>query len=200
MPGNLAQPAYMEPEKVKARELALGHAVKLLTERLADAAVVSRDYVRTVKKFLMREGESNEREVARLCTGKVIDSWEAFWESHVGQKRPGDLTVAYLAGPNPLNDFRELVRNGVHPYNIWSFESASGPLNAALREIKASEFPLLKIYSGTLETFLQSVPKKLRHHLYRCLRAAAQRDARYAAPRRQCVPVCPAFLPWRADY
>jgi hypothetical protein len=144
---------------MKARELALGHAVNLLAARRADAAVVSRDYVRTVKKFLMREGESHEREVARLCTGKVIELWEALWESHVGQKRPGDLTVAYLAGPNPLNDFRELVRNGVHPYNIWAFESASGLFNAALREIKASEFPLLKIYSGTLETFLQSVPK-----------------------------------------
>jgi len=87
-------------------------------------------------------------EDASLCTGEIIDLWEALWESHVGQKRPGNLSVAYLAGPNPLNDFRELVRNGVHPYSIWAFESESGLFNAALREIKASEFPLRKIYSS----------------------------------------------------
>lgn len=159
MPSKEARPAYMEPEKVKARELALGHAVNLLTTRRSDATVVGRDYVRKVKEFLIREGESHEREVSRLCTRKAVEMWEALWQSHVGQKRPGDLTVAYLAGPNPLNDFRELVRNGVHPYNIWAFESESGLFSAALREIKASEFPLLKIYPGTLETFLQSVPR-----------------------------------------
>jgi hypothetical protein len=153
------QHAYMEPEKVMARERALGHAVDLLTARRTDAAVVGRKYVRAVKQFLIRNGSQQEVEVANLCTDRVIKLWEALWDNHLGRKNPGDLTIAYLAGPNPLNDFRTLVKMGVHPYNIWAFESDSGLFNAALREIKASEFPLLKIYSGTLDTFLVSVPR-----------------------------------------
>lgn len=151
--------AYSEPEKVKARELALKHAVNILTTDRSRVAAVSQDHVRRVKDYLMQRNESHDREVAQSCDDGVIALWEDLWASHVGRKRPEELAVAYLAGPNPLNDFRTLVRLGVHPYNIWAFEGENEIFQTALKAIKTSEFPLLKIYSGSFESFLQSVPK-----------------------------------------
>lgn len=37
-------------------------------------------------------------------------------------KRAEELSVCYLAGPEPINDFKEFTEMGVLPENIWAFE------------------------------------------------------------------------------
>lgn len=41
----------------------------------------------------------------------------------MGTKKPEDLVVCYLSGPEPNNDFQELINLGILPHNIWAFES-----------------------------------------------------------------------------
>lgn len=151
---------YNEPEKIKARRRALSHAVRLLTKHRTSAVAVSREHVRRVKNFLLKKGDLHEQKLAQHCSDFGIGLWEDLWDSHVGVKRPQDLTVAYLAGPQPLNDFRVLVELGVHPYNIWAFESKPKVFDEALLNIKKSEFPLLKIQPFSIEHFFVSAPKR----------------------------------------
>jgi len=116
-------PVYDQPEKLKAREAALRHAVQSLTRNRESACCVPREYVRAVKRELIRRGTSYDGFYAEQLPREYIKSWEAFHRSHIGVRRASELTVCYLAGPNPLNDFRVLTRLGVLPHNIWAFES-----------------------------------------------------------------------------
>ncbi len=149
---------YSQPKKIRARTLALSHAVELLTTRRERATVVPKDYVARVQKTLSKREGTFDSHAAASCDEDFISDWEAFWFSKVGSKAPSELTVAYLAGPEPLNDFRELVKLGVHPHNIFGFESETKEFNQALSNAKVSEFPLLKIIKMPLERYLQAVP------------------------------------------
>jgi len=149
---------YSQPTKVRARTLALSHAVEILTTRREHAAVVPKGYVARVQRTLSEREGTLDAYAASSCEGDLIAAWEDFWFSKVGAKTPSDLTIAYLAGPEPLNDFRELVRLGVHPHNIFGFESETKEFNQALAAAKASDFPLLKIIKMPLERYLQAVP------------------------------------------
>lgn len=149
---------YDQPTKVRARTLALSHAVELLTKRRENAAVIPKDYVTRVKKTLCERVNTFDADIAEVCDERLIEDWETLWDSKVGRKSPSEITVAYLAGPEPLNDFRELIRLGVHPNNIFGFESDTKEFNQALTSAKSSEFPLLKIIKMPLERYLQAVP------------------------------------------
>jgi len=151
-------PSYSQPAKIQARQLSLTHAVSVLTTRRAEAAVVPRDYVRRVRTFLMSQTETLDHLGAVMLDDDTLATWESFWDTHNSPKAAGDLKVAYLAGPEPLNDFRVLVSLGVHPFNIWAFESDTQMYNEALTAIRASEFPLLKLQKCSLDLFLRTAP------------------------------------------
>ena len=42
--------------------------------------------------------------------------------NNLGVKRPEELSVCYLSGPEPENDFAEFVSMGIKPQNMWAFE------------------------------------------------------------------------------
>lgn len=148
---------YNQPQKVRARTLALKHAVEVLTIRRTNGAIVDQDYVARVKKTLTRRANFDAKTASR-CSDESIKDWELFWQSKVGVRSPADLTVAYLAGPEPMNDFLELVQLGVHPNNIYGFESENKTFNEALKSAKLSRFPLIKIIKMPLDRYLQAVP------------------------------------------
>lgn len=150
--------SYSQPSKIEARQRSLAHAVEILTTRRADAAVVPRDYVRRVQNHMTGRMGSYDASAASLLDASTISTWEAFWDANVQARSAGDLKVAYLAGPEPLNDFRVLVELGVHPFNIWAFESDNATYNAALKSVLDSEFPLLKLQRGSLDVFLRTAP------------------------------------------
>ena len=59
----------------------------------------------------------------------------------MGTKKPEDLVVCYLSGPEPNNDFQELINLGILPHNIWAFESDNQVYNLDSRkrdEVKLS--------------------------------------------------------------
>jgi hypothetical protein len=122
---------YSQPQKKLARKKALEHAIEVLTTRRCNAAVVPKNYVTKVRSELMaaKSGRDSDSFVARYCTDELCDLWESFWLSKIGAKSASELVVAYLAGPEPLNDFNELIRLGVHPHNIFAFESDTKVFN-----------------------------------------------------------------------
>jgi hypothetical protein len=156
---SLPKTAYSEPEKIEARRVALTHAIEILTSRRRDAPAVPQSHVRRVRDLLVSRSNSADQMFARQCDNSTIELWEQLWSTNVGTKRPEELSVAYLAGPNPLNDFRQLVELGIHPSNVWAFESGNAEFAAGLESIKASEFPQIKLYGGSIEQFFQAVPK-----------------------------------------
>src|ERR1700692_929938 len=149
--------AYSEPEKIRARRDALAHAVSMLTDKRDDVAIVPADYIDRVHKALLEN--DFDREHVKYFNTPLISEWQDLRSGVIGAKSPRDLTVAYLAGPEPLNDFDELVRLGVHPYNIWAFESEDVAFQSGLESIKSSHFPLLKLQKGNIDTFFQAVPR-----------------------------------------
>jgi hypothetical protein len=150
---------YSQPQKNSARKKALQHAVEMLTAERAQTSVVPRNYIRKVRAQLEQSEVRADAIAAKICDDDLCDLWESFWDGKVGEKAPNDLVVAYLAGPEPLNDFDELVNLGIHPHNIYAFESDKKAFNEGLLSVKENQYPLLKIIKTSLDRYLQSVPQ-----------------------------------------
>lgn len=84
----------------------------------------------------------------------VLDQWTGLHKRLVGRRRPEDLRVLYLCGPEPLNDLEVLLKEGVDPHNIWAVESNPQDFQRALDELLHSRTPI-KIYPGDLAGFLE---------------------------------------------
>lgn len=78
----------------------------------------------------------------------------------MGTKRPEELMVCYLSGPEPSNDFKELTNLGILPQNIWAFESDTQAYKKALATYEQGEYPQPRILKQNIETFFQQTPKK----------------------------------------
>ncbi len=113
---------YDQKVKAKARRIALKRAIELVTSRRDVAAVVPADYVRRVRRAKRRGSPYDAAAVSALRRGD-IRNWERYRGEVIGRRKASEITVAYLAGPDPENDLSELLRLGVRPENIWAFES-----------------------------------------------------------------------------
>lgn len=152
---------YNQKEKNAVRYDSLRYSIEMLTKHRDMVSCVNRDYVRNIYNWFKNDDyePKSKRIVADLDT-TYLDLWESLHSSFVGAKKPEELTVCYLSGPNPMNDFRVLVENGIHPNNIWAFEMDKGTYKNALKEIDCSEFPMLKLHKGSIEQFFIHIPKK----------------------------------------
>ena len=148
---------YNQPQKKRARTAALKHAVEVITANRKKGAIVGEHYADQVKATLQARGGYDEA-ASSACNDSTIKEWEGFWRSKVGVKHPSELLVAYLAGPEPMNDFQVLVDLGIHPHNIYAFETDNRIFNEALENAKSSNFPLIKIFKMPMDRYLQSVP------------------------------------------
>lgn len=65
-----------------------------------------------------------------------------------------------MAGPEPKNDFEELISLGILPNNIWAFESKNSTYQTALNSIDSSNFKQPKLIKSSIEHFFENTPKK----------------------------------------
>ncbi|WP_374459573.1 hypothetical protein [Chryseobacterium taeanense] len=151
---------YNEFEKQKARNKALKYAIKTLTRNRFKSTIARKSYVRDVKNYFQKNGTSNDKRVSSLLLDSEIDKWEAFYKSIIKKKKPSELRVAYLSGPNPENDIEVLIKYGILPENIWAFESDNKVYNSAIISALESQFPFVKIYKGKIENYLKILPFK----------------------------------------
>lgn len=119
-------PTYRQPTKDAARRKAIRRAVKLVTSRRDEAAIVRHDHPDRVRKALLKSGNPVDRSAAQACAASDLTSWRNFRNRTIGTRRPDEITVAYLAGPEPTNDLEVLLELGIRPENIWAFETQSG--------------------------------------------------------------------------
>lgn len=152
---------YDQPEKRMIRHNIISHAVKSLTQERESSTCVSRDYVRKIyDSFVNTKDDSPNKKEAELVDKRYIVSWENLHDAYTSVKEVKDLTVCYLCGPEPNNDFHELTDLGILPQNIWAFESHNSTYNQALACYEHGEYPQPRIIKQNIDTFFKMTPKK----------------------------------------
>ena len=179
---------YNQSSKKIIRHKTISYAIKLMTSERERACCVERNYVRNIYDFynLSEEHSLNKVETQKIDVS-YITNWERLHDSYIGNKRPEDLTIAYLSGPEPENDFREFLGMGILPQNIWGFEINKDSYKKAITAYRVGEFPQPRIIKQNIETFFQQTPKKFdiiyidacgsipsSQHALRCIATACQ--------------------------
>ncbi|MEH1903096.1 MAG: hypothetical protein V7L04_17210 [Nostoc sp.] len=152
--------SYQEKEKRIARLSVLEEAIRCLTENRCRSTIASKDYVRNVCQYIYSHGTSFDKQVINYLSEKTIIRWENFYDSITQSRKPENLKVAYLAGPNPENDLQALMDFGVLPENVWAFETDSSTYEDAVWAALGSEFPFLKLIKGNIGQFFAASPQK----------------------------------------
>ena len=178
---------YKQETKNTVRHTVIRKAVEMLTVRRSDACCVRNSYVRDLYDYFLSLPESNEQREALKIDQGYLRAWEHMHSNLIGNKRPDELSVCYLSGPEPENDFNEFVNMGVLPQNIWAFENERSIYSQALESIDGSSFMQPKIVKTSIERFFENSPKKFDivyidacasfisdHHALRCVASLFQ--------------------------
>lgn len=151
---------YRQPQKAEVRHKTLLKAIEILTSDRQNACCVKRNYPRKVYDYFYLLNESKEKDEVSKVSEYYLRDWEKLHDTFIGNKRPEDLIICYLSGPEPKNDFNELVKMGVLPQNIWAFENDKNTYGKAINELDNMLFPKPKILRMPIEQFLKNTPKK----------------------------------------
>lgn len=150
---------YKQEEKNIARSAVIGTAIRALCSDRAKSTLASRDHMRKVRDELISRG-GRDQYAAEHLSDETIERWEKFYDAIIQFKNPENLKIAYLSGPNPENDLREMTKLGVLPENIWAFESHAKTYNDAVVSALSSEFPFIKLIKAGVGDFFQASPQK----------------------------------------
>lgn len=150
---------YKQEAKNIVRHTVIRKAVEMLTTERSQACCVRRSYVRDLYDYFNDLAESHEQEEASKIDISYIQEWENMHANNLGVKRPDELSVCYLAGPEPENDFAEFVSIGVKPQNIWAFECERNTYSQALASIDSTNFMQPKLIKTSIERFFEASPK-----------------------------------------
>jgi len=151
---------YRQSVKCKVRHTVLGSAVSSLTNSRNEATCVSRTYLRELTDYFCEDVGSKNAVEAKKVSSNCIVQWESFYDATIATKKVSDLTVFYLAGPEPQNDFNELISLGILPQNIWAIESKKSCFDAAISAYSTESIIQPKIIKGKIERFFLDIPKK----------------------------------------
>ena len=151
---------YRQETKNQVRHKIIRKAVEILTIGRTEACCVRNSYVRDLYDYFTQLSESYEQTEAAKIDLAYIREWEHMQRNSLGFKRPDELSVCYLSGPEPENDFHELVSMGVLPQNIWAFESEKGTYLQALNSLDGTNYMQPKVIKTTIEHFFADTPKK----------------------------------------
>lgn len=152
---------YNQPIKCKARHYAIDNAIKMTTVNRVNSSIVERCYVRNLYDFFIQKDEISDDKNEVLCIDKsYITAWEKLHDSCVSTKRPEDLKICYLCGPEPNNDFKEFIDYGVLPHNIWAFENKHTDYCEALNKFTEGEYPQPRIIKQNIESFFRNSDQK----------------------------------------
>lgn len=152
---------YNQFLKCKDRHLAIKHAVEALTQFREESCCVKRNYVRNIYDFLtLTEDDSAVKREAQKINLSHIRQWESLHDSFISTRRPADLTVCYLSGPEPLNDYSEFVNLGILPQNIWALEIDKDTYSTAIGETIIKGYPAPRVIRQNIEGFIEHTPKK----------------------------------------
>jgi hypothetical protein len=154
-PGDLS---YSQPEKDAVRQRVIAHAVESLTvERASSPVVTVQEFDRTMELCVHYLEEHSDTDLGEPLKFEIED-WHSLHQSRVGTRKPEDLHVLFLAGPDPVPDLMAFKRAGVPFANIWAIESHKETFAKAIGAL-GREGLSLKIQHGKLEEFFSIVPQ-----------------------------------------
>jgi hypothetical protein len=156
----MPQPTYDQPVKQRIRRRILEHAISCLTsERSSTPVVLADEFQKTI-------------EYAETLLGKLpfalpwlhdipngASQFLEFYQSQIGSRRPRDLRVLYLSGPEPLNDLEVLLSLGIIPQNIWAVETVPDLYADAIEQLRQYN-ACIRIHHGKLERFFEQVNER----------------------------------------
>lgn len=151
---------YTQDIKNKARSMMLKHAVRSLTIDRSFSSCVDNYYVRNIHGYFLSLAEGHDYDEGCKIDLDYIIEWERQWTVQNGSRKAEELTVCYLSGPEPKNDFNELISLGILPQNIWAFEINRGIYTQAIDSFGTSSFKQPKIVKMSIEKFFEFTPKK----------------------------------------
>lgn len=152
--------SYKQETKNAVRHAVIKQAIESLTNKRNNICCVRSSYVRDLYDYFREQDESHEKLEATRIDLNYIKEWERIHYNYTGVKRPSELSVCYLAGPEPKNDFDELISFGVLPQNIWAFENEQSTYLQALGELDDTSFLQPKLIKSSVERFFNNTPKK----------------------------------------
>lgn len=143
--------SYQEPVKAQVRYRVLTTAVTLLTRNRSRAAVINPNHVQETLQYTLNL--LKKQSITRDSL-EEFKAWTVLHRRLLGRRRPQDLKVLFLCGPEPQNDLQVLLDKGVDPHNVWAVESDPEEFQRATEELLRSGLPV-KIYPGDLAGFLE---------------------------------------------
>jgi hypothetical protein len=156
---SLSDTSYAHPEKDAVRQRVIAHAVNSLAKgRDSSPVVTAQEFERTMDYclgFLEQHCDAN----LRAGVKPAAEDWHSLHQSRVGSKKPDDLHVLFLAGPDPIADLMAFKRAGVPFTNIWAIEGHQDTFRKAVGILGREELPL-KIHNGNLQQFFSIVPQQ----------------------------------------
>lgn len=150
---------YKQETKNIVRHTIIRKAIEMLTTFRSQSCCVRRSYVRDLYDYFCNLSESHEQVEAKKIDLSYIQEWEIIHSNNLGVKRPEELSVCYLAGPEPENDFNEFISMGIKPQNIWAFECEKNTYSQALTSIDSTNFMQPKLIKTSIERFFEASPK-----------------------------------------
>ncbi|MCD0476756.1 hypothetical protein LPB87_20375 [Flavobacterium sp. EDS] len=147
--------SYKQEIKESSRELIWNYTIDSLTKNRNQTPILNNDYIIKLWDYVF-----NEILIPFKLVDNVNNDCLSNWLSYSEQinninKRPEELRIAYLCGPEPENDLNHMLELGIRIENIYAFESDKELFEKALRSIK-NNFPTLKIYNGKIDSFIKS--------------------------------------------
>ena len=174
---NPSEASYAQPEKDAVRQRVIAHAVNSLTkERESSPVVTAEEFDRTMD-YALRFFEKDCRTSLHDQVKHPVEDWHSLHTSRVGTKTAEDLTVLFLAGPDPVPDLMAFRKAGVPFTNIWAIEGDQDTFKKAVGILGREGLPL-KIHNGTPAVLLHCSPA-VRYRLFRRLRPTLRREAQH---------------------
>ncbi|ATB33894.1 hypothetical protein [Melittangium boletus] len=144
---------YKQSVKEYARRTLWVHAVDSLTVHRRETRVLRESLIRRMWDYAFEDFLLKFKAVSTVDE-RILQSWCDFADATYGDRRPQDLRIAYLCGPEPENDLTILKELGVLTENVWAFEAKTEIYRSALERAKKA-FPSLKIFPGSIDDFLE---------------------------------------------
>jgi hypothetical protein len=156
---NPSERRYSQPEKNIVRERIISASVTALTtERASSPVVPTEAFLKTLDYASRCLAEHSGTFVADDLKPHVSD-WLALHASRVGTRKPSELRVLFLAGPDPTNDLMEFRKCGVAYENIWAIESDKDMFGLAVKALERQGIRV-KLHRGNLHSFFSLVPQQ----------------------------------------
>jgi hypothetical protein len=146
---------YTQEVKGRARRVGLEHAVRQLTGSRSRATVIRGDRLRATltyaSDYLIKYGFPGLR---LLDLDSVREDFLAFHRESIGRKKPSQLKVLYLCGPEPVNDLRVLLDLGCRAQNIWALEKEASYFASAVAQLR-EDGSFVRVHHGSLHSFFE---------------------------------------------